>query len=86
MRSTLTSCSVSHSLGYSIKNNWQQDNYYLIYNDFLTVIWVDKQLVYFKQLPLPLSEVILSFENTLVELWEVLKCNQIQMLNRWVDK
>lgn len=50
------------------------------------MIWVDKKLVYFKQLPLPLSEVILSFENTLVELWEVLKCNQIQMLNRWVDK
>ena len=38
------------------------------------------------RLPLPISELISSFENTLVELGKVLRRNQIQMLNRWVDK
>ena len=50
------------------------------------VICVNKKLVYFKQLPLSISELISSFENTLVELGKVLRRNQIQMLNRWVDK
>lgn len=63
------------------------DVYYLMYTDFLEVIWVDMSLVKFKNnLFLFLKLWYYDFEKTLIEFRAVLKHNWSQLLSRWVDK